>query len=157
MNNRCRCIEHLILRPTLRLLGAESDAAVTLLLGTGLAETGFTTPKAGTHGFYGLSAACHHQVWDEYLAFRPERASLIRSLASRVEFLRDPDGELDRNPPYATAIAWEFYAFSGIHLPQRCANQALASIWQATFHPGEALGRDAVLHPWQDLHHPDAA
>jgi hypothetical protein len=59
MNARCRCIEHLILRPTLRLLDAESDTAVTLLLGTGLAETGFGSVNIYSHFFLRGSPALH--------------------------------------------------------------------------------------------------
>jgi hypothetical protein len=149
MNSRCRCFEYLILRPTLRLLEVESEAAVHLLLGTGLAETGFGTPAPGSHGFFGITPEQHRSIWDGYLAFRPERASLTRGLASPVAFLQDPDAELDTNPAYATAIAWLLYEASGIELPPADACHALAQIWRHTYHRSETPTGDADQY-WRE-------
>ncbi len=151
MDSRCRCIEHLILRPTLRLLDAESDAAVTLLLGTGLAETGFGTPQPGMHGFFAITTAQHRRAWDEYLAFRPERASLVRGLASPIAFLQDPDAELDRNPAYATAIAWIIYEADGVNPELAGTGQALAGVWREVYHPGEEPDLTIAGRYWQDI------
>ena len=52
------------------------------------------------------TAAQHRDIWDRYLAFRPEIASRVRGLASQRAFLSNPDHELRTNLSYSTAIAW---------------------------------------------------
>lgn len=150
MNSRCRCIEYLIVRPTLRLLEVESAAAATLLVGTGLAETGFGDSPQGTHGYYAVSRAQHRRIWDEYLAFRPDRASLTRALASPVLFLQNPEAELDRNPAYATAIAWLLYESSGLELPAIGAANDLAHIWRTTYHPEDPRPGTITDQSWYE-------
>ncbi len=149
MNSRCRCFEYLVVRPTLRLLEVDSEAAVQLIIGTGLAETGFATPAPGKHGYFAMSAAQHRQVWDQYLAFRPDRASVTRSLASPVDFLKDPDAELDSNPAYATAIAWLLFESHAIELPAANAYHDLAQIWRGVYHNCETLPLANTDHYWQ--------
>ena len=41
-------------------------------------------------------------------------ASRIRGLASQRAFLSDPDGELQTNLSYCTAIAWLLYQRAGL-------------------------------------------
>jgi hypothetical protein len=155
-NTRCRCFEYLILRPTLRLLEVESDAAVMLLLGTGLAETGLGSPDRGKYGTFAITSAQHRAVWDDYLAFDPERASLTRSLASPVAFLTNPDAELNVNPAYATAIAWLMYEASNTTLPAADQYHALARLWFEIYHPHEVPADPCADQYWHTLIH-DAA
>jgi hypothetical protein len=85
-------------------------------------------------GIYGITSEQHQQAWDQYLAYKPELASKIRSLASRQRFLQNPDEELAQNPAYATAIAWTIYEMAEELLPEQAVNETLASFWQHYFH-----------------------
>ena len=65
----------------------------------------FAARKDGL-GLFNITAAQHRDLWDRYLAFNPDLASRVRGLASQRAFLTDPDGELQTNLSYCTAIAW---------------------------------------------------
>jgi hypothetical protein len=57
-------------------------------------------------GLFHITTAQHRDIWDRYLAFKPEIASRVRGLASQRAFLSNPDSELQTNLSYCTAIAW---------------------------------------------------
>ena len=97
----------------------ETPLLETALAGAALRE-GFAPCCRSNQAFslYGLSSSLHRRVWDEYLAYRPELASLVRGFASQRQFLQNPDHELDTNINYATAITasllqWQSDAMSG--------------------------------------------
>jgi hypothetical protein len=137
MSGRCSVFEHLVIRPTLCCLNIKSSSAIKLLLGTALSETDMKSHTAsGGIGIYGITSSQHRQVWDQYLAYRPELASKIRSLASRQRFLQNPDEELGENLAYATAIAWIIYEMAEEALPDQAMDDTLASFWQHYFHKG---------------------
>lgn len=106
--------EHLrdqVIQPTLKYLGAWTPNLESLLLDAVIdaPDLGlFSDQKAGL-GIFHITAAQHRDIWDRYLAFKPEMASRIRGLASQRAFLSDPDGELQTNLSYCTAIAWLLY------------------------------------------------
>jgi hypothetical protein len=99
----------LIINPTLQILEChKATAARNLLLA--IADQRLKPNKLSPGlGIYHIDAATHQQVWDKYLAFRPELASKIRGLASQHAFLSNPHLELSTNLQYATAIAWILY------------------------------------------------
>ena len=138
MSGRCSVFEHLVIRPTLSCLNIKSISAAKLLLGTALSETDINTNIAKNDGIgiFGITSAQHRQAWDQYLAHKPELASKIRSLASRNDFLLNPDKELATNLAYATAIAWIIYEMADEPLPELAMNETLASFWQHYFHKG---------------------
>jgi hypothetical protein len=138
MSGRSSVFEHLVIRPTLSCLNIKSISATKLLLGTAWSETAINTKIANNDGIgiFGISSAQHRQAWDQYLAYRPELASKIRSLASRKRFLQNPDDELAINLAYATAIAWIIYEMAEEPLPEIAMNETLASFWQHYFHKG---------------------
>ncbi len=106
--------EHLrdqVIQPTLKYLGAWTPTIESLLLDAAVdaPDVGlFSVTKDGL-GIFHITAAQHRDIWDRYLAFKPEMASRIRGLASQRAFLTDPDGELQTNLSYCTAIAWLLY------------------------------------------------
>ena len=106
--------EHLrdqVIQPTLKYLGAWTPTVETLLLDAAVdaPDLGlFSNNKSGL-GIFNITAAQHRDIWDRYLAFKPEMASRIRGLASQRAFLTDPDSELQTNLSYCTAIAWLLY------------------------------------------------
>jgi hypothetical protein len=103
--------EHLreeVIRPTLTYLGAWSDALEERLLSAAIdgPEVGLFARSGDGLGLYRITPAQHRDIWDRYLAFRPEIASRVRGLASQRAFLSNPDHELRTNLSYCTAIAW---------------------------------------------------
>jgi hypothetical protein len=97
-----------VIRPTLEYLGAWSEDVERELLATALRrnESGLLTRRQEGLGLFGVTSAEHRDLWDRYLAFRPDIASRVRGLASQRAFLSNPDSELQTNLSYCTAIAW---------------------------------------------------
>jgi len=103
--------EHLreqVIKPTLDYLGEYSAAAERELLAAALRppKQGPLAAQTAGPGLFGISPAQHRDLWDRYLAFRPEIASRVRGLASQRAFLANPDSELTTNLSYCTAVAW---------------------------------------------------
>ena len=103
--------EHLreqVIRPTLEYLGIWSAEAERELLAAALrrSEAGSGARRSKGLGLFQISSGQHRDLWDRYLAFRPDMASRVRGLASQRAFLSNPDSELQTNLSYAVAIAW---------------------------------------------------
>ncbi|MDX1692992.1 MAG: hypothetical protein R3208_04465 [Ketobacteraceae bacterium] len=125
-------LKEYVVRPTLRELGVWSPAMEALLLGTAAqaSQFGFHIKKGRGLGIFSIDSGTHREVWDNFLAFDPDKASYIRGTASQREFLKEPDHELITNLVYATAIAWGVYASQEVELPEEASDvQALAQIW----------------------------
>lgn len=73
-------------------------------------------------GLFQISRRQHREVWEHFLAFEPDLASLIRGLASQHHFLLDPEAELISNFRYNTAIAWALIAYQQQANTQQLAN-----------------------------------
>lgn len=135
-----------IIAPVVDSIGrGECGFLDTALVGVALRE-GFSVCRFGndTLSLYGLSSALHRSVWDDYLAYRPELASLVRGFASQRQFLQSPDQELDTNISYATAVTtcllqWKSPQISDTHDPEN-----LCRIWTESVY-GEAR-RDPELY-----------
>ncbi len=97
-----------VIRPTLIYLGRHSATAESLLLGIAASQSalGSALHDRRGHGLYRIAEPRHQALWDHYLALDPDRASLVRGLASQHAFLSGPHLELTVNLRYATAIAW---------------------------------------------------
>ncbi len=145
--------EFLIARPTLRLLDVKSSGAVDLLKGTILAQDRYNAVGHNRHSCFGISTLQHQQVWDQYLAFLPERASLVRGLASARLFLSDPHQELERSFAYATAIAWLLYEASGWQLPQQQDGDAMARLWSKVYYPQDQRAASFAPLYWRSVIH----
>ena len=103
--------EHLrdqVIRPTLKYLGVWTPATESLLLDAAVdaPDLGLFSARNEGLGLFHITTAQHRDIWDRYLAFKPEIASRVRGLASQRAFLSDPDSELRTNLSYCTAIAW---------------------------------------------------
>jgi hypothetical protein len=125
--------EHLredIIRPTLEYLGVWSPSAESRLLEAAISEpeVGLFSRRRDGLGLYRITARQHRDLWDRYLAFKPEIASRVRGLASQRAFLSDPDHELQTNLSYCTAIAWLLYqrsaGFESERMPESAALSA---------------------------------
>ena len=97
-----------VIRPTLEYLGAWSAEAERELLASALRKTyvGLFSRQSQGLGLFRITSSQHRDLWDRYLAFRPDIASRVRGLASQRAFLSNPDNELQTNLSYCTAIAW---------------------------------------------------
>ena len=107
-------VEHLrdqVIEPTLKYLGAWTPSAEAFLLDSAVdaPELGLFSPRNDGLGIFHITPDQHRDIWDRYLAFKPEMASRIRGLASQRAFLTNPDNELQTNLSYCTAIAWLLY------------------------------------------------
>jgi hypothetical protein len=100
-----------VIQPTLKYLGAWTLSTEQFLLNTAVdtPDVGLFSSRNEGLGIFNITTDQHRDIWDNYLAFNPDLASRIRGLASQRAFLRDPDGELQTNLSYCTAIAWLLY------------------------------------------------
>ena len=113
--------EHLrdqVIQPTLKYLGAWTPTIESFLLDAAVdaPDLGLFSETKGSLGIFNITTAQHRDIWDRYLAFKPEMASRIRGLASQRAFLTDPDSELQTNLSYCTAIAWLLYQRANISI-----------------------------------------
>ena len=104
-----------VIRPTLEYLGAWSPATESFLLDAAVnaPDLGLFSARNEGLGLFHITAAQHRDIWDRYLAFKPDIASRVRGLASQRAFLSDPDSELQTNLSYCTAIAWLMHQRAG--------------------------------------------
>ena len=138
-----------VIRPTLFYLGHPHPSAESLLLGIAASqsELGSALHDRRGHGLYSITEPRHRALWDDYLALDPERASLVRGLASQHAFLSAPQLELTVNLRYATAIAWLLVEEQNTPLPEADDLLGMARIWRQTFQPQGRL-RDFTC-AWQ--------
>lgn len=97
-----------VIKPTLDYLGSWSPEAERQLLAAALrdSEVGLFARRGRGLGLFRITSSQHRDLWDRYLAFRPDVASRVRGLASQRAFLSNPDNELQTNLSYCAAIAW---------------------------------------------------
>ncbi len=117
-----------VIQPTLKYLGAWTLPTEQFLLSSAVdtPEVGLFSSRNDGLGIFNITPVQHRDIWDNYLAFNPDLASRVRGLASQRAFLRDPDGELQTNLSYCTAIAWLLYQRAN-------PNEELPATEQASF------------------------
>jgi hypothetical protein len=120
--------EHLrdqVIRPTLKYLGAWTPATESLLLDAAVdaPDLGLFSARNEGLGLFHITTAQHRDIWDRYLAFKPEIASRVRGLASQRAFLSNPDSELQTNLSYCTAIAWLLHHRANGNVDQRATGE----------------------------------
>lgn len=105
-----------VIRPTLKYLGVWTSTSEEFLLQSAVSapDLGLFSARNTGLGLFHITAPQHRDIWDRYLAFRPDMASRVRGLASQRAFLSDPDSELQTNLSYCTAIAWLLYQRSRV-------------------------------------------
>ncbi|OUS10537.1 hypothetical protein A9Q90_00830 [Gammaproteobacteria bacterium 54_18_T64] len=134
MNNFGSVNIRLVIGHTLKALGNYSAAAENLLIVTiSLQEKHIADKVEDGLGLYQINSTTHLSIWDNYLAFDPDRASTVRGLASQQAFLRDPHLELLTNLAYATAIAWTIYQRNKVRLPDAEDLPGLTACWAQYF------------------------
>lgn len=124
----------LVIAHTLQTLGVYCTAAEKLLeLTASLQAEHFDAQSKSGLGLYKIEPETHLQIWDAYLAFKPDLASTVRGLASQKAFLQNPHLELVTNLSYASAIAWMIYQRSELTLPDAEDLQGLTACWAKSF------------------------
>jgi hypothetical protein len=125
--------------------GANSEHAVNLLIGTVFQESVFGDEtrlkqvQGPALGIYQIEPATNQDTWDNYLAFREDRASWVRGLASQN--CSDFDAELVTNLRYATAIARIKYWRSQFEWPEDAKDTyALGVIWNDHYNANPVHG-----------------
>lgn len=143
-----------VIRPTLAYLGCDNPGAEFFLLAVAASQSalGAELDSQRGHGLYSIPDALHRQIWDEYLAKDPDRASLVRGLASQHAFLSGPGLELTVNLRYSTAIAWLMVEASCLPLPAEDDLLGMARIWRRIFQPTGHL--QDFTTAWQTWVHP---
>lgn len=112
--------EHLrdnVVKPTLTYLDAWCEKTEQLLMKAAIGNNDvglFARAQQDGLGLFRISSAQHRDIWDRYLAFKPDIASRVRGLASQRAFLSNPDNELQTNLSYSTAIAWLLMRRAGL-------------------------------------------
>ena len=77
-----------VVEPGLSAIGLDSQAARELLLGTALQETGLRNIQqvgGPALGYFQMEPATHDDIWENFLAYRPDLAARVKALL--------PDGE----------------------------------------------------------------
>jgi hypothetical protein len=142
------------IQPTLAKLDVHGRSPALLLLGTAAQETLFhfhlkheKCDADNGLGLYQITHQCHWNLWDNFLAYQPERASTVRGFASQHTFLDNPDAELTSNLNYATAIAWFIYVKAGITLPNNPSIKQLAMCWRDYYpHQRKVSAKEFILN-----------
>lgn len=140
-------VRHLVVRPVLEYLAPEipySEAAENLLMGTAVHESRLTYLKqlnGPALGLFQIEPDTHDDIWENFLAYKPDLSSKIRALASQKghedAFRRD----LTTNLAYQAAMARVLYYRRPEALPKN-EPESLAEFWKQ--HYNTPLGAGTV-------------
>ncbi|MFQ6017939.1 MAG: hypothetical protein ACE5KF_07060 [Kiloniellaceae bacterium] len=129
-----------VIRPAIRRLGLDSEAAEWLLLGTALVESDLTwlVQKGGgpALGLYQIEPRTERDLWRNYLDHRAALAARVRSLMTGQARTQ----QLVTNLAYATAIARLIYRRVPEPLPAADDLPGLARYWKAHFNTAAGTG-----------------
>ncbi len=138
-----------VVRPTLKKMQMWSESAEQLIMGTAAHES-----RMGTYlhqiggpalGIYQIEPATHHDIWENYLKYRPRTTTLIAGFSSRHNSdLRDEmtvdDQELITNLAYSTAICRMIYYRVPEALPEANDIKGLAEYWKKYYNTIQGRG-----------------
>ena len=141
----------LVVAPTLHMIDLYSPAAVNLVLGTAIQESRLTYLKqlggGPALGLYQMEPATHEDIWTNYLAYRPEIASRIRSLTAYPQM----SGELVGNLWYATGMCRVHYRRVPVALPDADDIEGLAEYWKEHYNTFEGAGTvEEFIENWNE-------
>ena len=126
-----------IIKPALVQLDMDSPAARELLLGTAIQESKLSYLKqirGPALGVYQIEPDTHHDVYANYLSYRPELRHKVEQIADR------DDQNLIGNLWYATAIARLIYYRASEPLPQEGDVEAMAAYWKRHYNTFQGKG-----------------
>ncbi len=138
--------EHLrinVIRPVLCKLFMFSEAAENLLLVTAAQESrlGYYLRQVSgpALGLYQIEPNTHNDVWDNFLAFKPELKATVASFVIPAN-AGDKKQDLITNLAYATAIARIIYYRVSERLPDANDVEGLASYWKRHYNTAGGAG-----------------
>ncbi|MFA0016388.1 hypothetical protein AB4391_24050 [Vibrio lentus] len=132
-------LTQLVVRPTLQTLGLHSKAAEQLIIGTIFQESRAKYLKqigAGPAlGIIQMEPATYHDIWKNYLGYKNELSSKVRTLASVGSFEGGYPNqfELVTNLAYAVAMCRIFYRRKPYALPVEGDVAAMAEYWKVHY------------------------
>lgn len=129
MNTQKLHFEHIrteVIRPTLEYLGMWSNAAESLVLGTGIYESNFSYLKqvggGPALGYYQIEPATHADLYENFLAYHTEiKTKLVRLLGMTPT----PTEQLVSNLRYTTAVCRLIYYRHPEPLPEDIGGMAM--------------------------------
>lgn len=123
-------VDHVI-RPVAEALGGLHPVLEEVLLSAATLRQfdPFRTSADQGLGLFGISTALHWRVWDNYLAWQPEKASCVRGFASQHQFLMNPDAELITNARYSAAIGISALEWVRSDWPPATDSFGLSRLW----------------------------
>lgn len=119
-----------IITPTLNRIGLSSPAAINLVAGIGLAESGYITRHqvdGPALGFWQMEPATEWDCWDNFISYRPSLAKLVDIVA----YPDDPSSSLlVTNDNYAAAMCRVRLLRVPEPLPDADCAVALCAYWR---------------------------
>ena len=139
-----------IIRPALNAIGIWSQARETLVLGTGAHESHYLYLQqiggGPALGWWQCEVLTHHDIWGNYLKFRPELAQQLNQLRCGEVSPKS----LIRYPLYAAALCGVHYLRKqqGYHLPPHDDAQLQAVCWKQNYNTvkGKGTVQQALPH-----------
>lgn len=130
-----------VVRPTLEAIGAHSQAAENLVLGTAVQESNLHFLRqlavGPARGIYQMEPATHDDIWENYLAFRQELRD--RVLAFLVPE-HDRHDQLVWNLAYGTAMCRAHYMRVPYPLPPADDIRGMAEYWKQHYNTPQGRG-----------------
>lgn len=139
--------DHIVI-PTLKRINLHSDAAVQLIIGTFWQESdGVTFIKQLGNGPACGGGQCepatHHDIYDNYLAYKPDLEAQVRAQANAYEHTeRYPDDSLINNLAYQVAVCRVHYLRVPAPLPHADDITAMGEYWKKYYNT--PLGKGTV-------------
>lgn len=154
-----------VITPTLKHLELWSPAAEQLVLATAIHESSacFIRQIGGgpAIGFWQMEKATHDDIWDNYLAYRPD----LRFKIEKLQALWPREAEqLATNLAYAAAMCRIHYFRIPKPLPEEGDAEAMAAYWKQWYNTPQGKGSADVFvdtfeqyviplmgveHPWR--------
>ena len=135
-----------IIAPTLRKIGLYSPAALNLVAGIGMVESGYRTLRqynGPALGYWQMEPATERDCWENFLEYRPLLSGLVRKIAS-------PDNPssvlLLTNDAYAAAMCRIRLYRSPDPLPDADCAVALCRYWKLEYNSVEGAGQVDAEH-----------
>lgn len=134
-----------IIVPALTVIGAHSDAAEELVLGTALQESRLQYIKqlgnGPALGFFQMEPATHDDIWINYLAFQDDLKTKLLTLAAPSNG-QVSSNELMGNLWYAAAMCRIHYRRVADPLPQAGDVPGMASYWKEHYNTHLGAGTE---------------
>ncbi len=134
-----------LIAPTLKEIGLYSDTALNLVTGTGLVESRYrVTVQIGggpALGWFQMEPATHDDIWRNYLKYRSELASNVRSLLPSNQAQIPSATLLQTHPAYAAAMCRIKYLRSPAPLPIYQTAFNLCQYWKNIYNTSKGKGQ----------------